>query len=93
MINRQYGKNFNALINHFRVEYLKRIPDHDPSWTLYTMEALGNMSGFNSRNTLIKAFKKCTGESPSSYFTRRMTSDNGHRHAFDLDLRDKVMMN
>ena len=70
MINRRYGKNFNAIINEFRIEYLKGIPSHEPNWHLYTMEALGKLAGFNSRNTLIKAFRKCTGESPSDYFTR-----------------------
>ena len=70
MINEQYGMNFNALINLFRVEYLKELPHHDPKWQLYTMEALGRLAGFHCRNTLTKAFQKCTGESPSRYFLR-----------------------
>ena len=70
MINVRYGKNFNAIINQFRIDYLKDIPSREPNWHLYTMEALGKLAGFNSRNTLIKAFRKCTGESPSSYFMR-----------------------
>jgi AraC-like DNA-binding protein len=93
MINTQYGMNFNALINHFRVDYLKGIPSREPSWNLFTMEALGKMAGFNSRNTLIKAFKKCTGESPSSYFSRQMAGKDEQRHFFDYDLQTKVMMN
>ena len=69
-INRAYGMNFNTLINDFRVSYLKSIPGLDPEWRRLTLEALGRMAGFNSRNTLIKAFKKCTGECPSDYFSR-----------------------
>jgi AraC-like DNA-binding protein len=69
-INRAYGMNFNSLINEFRVSYLKSIPGLDPEWRRLTLEALGRMAGFNSRNTLIKAFKKCTGECPSDYFSR-----------------------
>ena len=69
-INREYGMNFNSLINNFRVSYLKNIPGQDPDWKRLTLEALGRMAGFNSRNTLIKAFKKCTGECPSDYFSR-----------------------
>ena len=69
-INREYGMNFNSLINTFRVSFLKNIPGQDPDWKRLTLEALGRMAGFNSRNTLIKAFKKCTGECPSEYFSR-----------------------
>ena len=69
-VNKEYGVNFNTLINTFRVAYLKDIPGQDPDWRRLTLEALGRKAGFNSRNTLIKAFKKCTGECPSDYFTR-----------------------
>jgi len=69
-INREYGMNFNSLINNYRVSFLKNIPGQDPDWKRLTLEALGRMAGFNSRNTLIKAFKKCTGECPSDYFSR-----------------------
>ena len=87
MINRRYGKNFNAIINQFRIDYLKDIPSREPNWQLYTMEALGKLAGFNSRNTLIKAFRKCTGESPSSYFTRFS------RHGFTFVLGTNERMN
>ncbi len=74
-INKEYGMNFNSLINSFRVEYLKSIPILDPEWRRLTLEALGRKAGFNSRNTLIKAFKKCTGECPSEYFSRSAKFD------------------
>lgn len=87
MINQRYGKNFNALINQFRIDYLKDIPSREPNWHLYTMEALGKLAGFNSRNTLIKAFRKCAGESPSSYFMRI------GRHDFSFVLGNAGNMN
>jgi len=93
MINQQYGMNFNALINHFRVQFLKNIPAIEPKWNLFTMEALGKKAGFNSRNTLIKAFKKCTGESPSSYFSRLISADPGKRNTFDYDFSKTEMRN
>lgn len=87
MINQRYGKNFNALINEFRIAYLKEIPKREPNWHLYTMEALGKLAGFNSRNTLIKAFRKCTGESPSGYFMRV------GRHGFSFVLGSAERLN
>jgi AraC-like DNA-binding protein len=78
-INKEYGMNFNTLINTFRVAYLKDIPGQDPEWRRLTLEALGRKAGFNSRNTLIKAFKKCTGECPSDFFTRASQSES---HSF-----------
>lgn len=87
MINQRYGKNFNAIINRFRIDYLKTIPAREPNWQLYTMEALGKLAGFNSRNTLIKAFRKCEGESPSSYFLRV------GRHGFPFVLGNAERLN
>jgi AraC-like DNA-binding protein len=75
-INKEYGMNFNSLINGFRVGYLKSIPGQDPDWRRLTLEALGRKAGFNSRNTLIKAFKKCTGECPSEFFARASQGSN-----------------
>jgi len=67
-INQEYGKNFNELINDHRLDYLEEMLQSSPDNYQYTLEALGNMAGFNSRSTFIAAVKKKTGKTPVEYF-------------------------
>lgn len=67
-INQEYGKNFNELVNEYRVLYLKKLIDTNPAYRQYTLEAMGQMAGFNSRTTFITAVKKLSGMTPLDYF-------------------------
>jgi AraC-like DNA-binding protein len=67
-INQEYGKNFNELINDQRVNYLEELLQSNPDHSQYTLEALGNMAGFNSRSAFIAAVKKKTGKPPVEHF-------------------------
>jgi AraC-like DNA-binding protein len=66
LINKEYNTNFNAYINELRIDHCLRslTPDH---WRTYTLEAIADQSGFGSRGTFIKAFKRKTGVLPSEY--------------------------
>ncbi len=70
-INQEYGKNFNELINTYRVDYLEAMVRDSEDAFQYTLEALGKMAGFNSRTAFIAAVKKKTGKTPSELFNRR----------------------
>jgi AraC-like DNA-binding protein len=70
-INQEYGKNFNELINEYRVNHLVGEMKNSVDYSKYTLEALGQLAGFNSRAAFITAVKKYTGKSPSSIFGRR----------------------
>jgi AraC-like DNA-binding protein len=70
-INQEYGKNFNELVNEYRVDHLVRMHGDDPGLKQYTLEALGQKVGFNSRVSFIAAVKKRTGKTPSELFGRR----------------------
>jgi AraC-like DNA-binding protein len=70
-INQEYGKNFNELINEYRVDYLVNEMQSSLDHTQYTLEALGNLAGFNSRAAFIASVKKTTGKKPSEVFGRR----------------------
>lgn len=70
-INQEYGKNFNELINTYRVRYLEDLARDSEDAFQYTLEALGKMAGFNSRTAFIAAVKKNTGKTPSELFNRR----------------------
>gem|GEM_PF-4059954 len=66
-INREFGMNFNRLINSMRIEHLKK-GDMIAKRDLYTLEAIARSYGFNSRNSFIKSFKLICGSTPSVYF-------------------------
>ena len=70
-INQEYGKNFNELVNEYRVDHLVRMHGEDPALKQYTLEALGQKVGFNSRVAFIAAVKRRTGKTPSEIFGRR----------------------
>jgi AraC-like DNA-binding protein len=69
MINREYGMNFNRLINKMRIEYLQN-EDIVAERDLYTLEAIARSYGFNSRTSFIKSFKLVCGSTPSVYFRK-----------------------
>jgi len=67
-INQEYGKNFNELLNDYRVDYLAKLAKTSSDFYQYTLEALSRKAGFNSRTTFINAVKKRTNQTPSDYF-------------------------
>lgn len=61
------GKNFNDVINEYRIDEVKRLiadPTTDPKSTI--ME-LAYQSGFNSKATFNRIFKRITGSTPKAY--------------------------
>lgn len=67
VINEKFGKNFNALVNEYRIkEACKRINDLEHYGHL-TIEAIAGEVGFHARSTFFTTFKKQTGLSPSEY--------------------------
>ncbi len=63
------GESFIDYRNKWRVEHAKKLI-HNGEANDMTMEAIGNMSGFSSRNTFLSAFKKREGTSPGNYTSR-----------------------
>lgn len=70
-INQEYGKNFNELINDWRIDYLDEMLKTAPENYKFTLEALGRQVGFNSRAAFIAAVKKKTGLTPSEFFQKK----------------------
>jgi AraC-like DNA-binding protein len=69
-INQEYGKNFNEFINDYRLDYVKDLLEESPDSQNFTLEAIAQSAGFNSRNTFIGAVKKKFGMTPTSYFSK-----------------------
>jgi AraC-like DNA-binding protein len=67
VINEQMGKNFNALLNEYRIQEACRRFNDIANYGNYTIEAIGNSVGYNSRSTFITQFKSVTGLTPSEF--------------------------
>lgn len=66
VINEQEGKNFYDYINTLRIEEFKRVAA-SPESRKYTLLALAEQCGFNSKSSFNRHFKKVTGQSPSEF--------------------------
>lgn len=76
VIKNEFDKNFNEFLNQHRIAFaVTKI--EEGYLDDYTLEALGKMSGFNSRTTFFNAFKKELGCSPSEYWKKFQDQDMG----------------
>ena len=66
VINEREGKNFYDYINTLRIEEFKRVAA-SPDQRKYTLSALAQHCGFNSKSSFNRCFKKVTGQSPSEF--------------------------
>lgn len=73
-LNREFEMGFKELLNKYRVKYAIRKIE-DGFLDLYTIEALAEVSGFNSRVTFFNAFKKETSVSPTDYWKRFVSGE------------------
>jgi AraC-like DNA-binding protein len=62
-------QTFSDFRNEWRIEHAKTLIREGKSNDL-TLEAIGILSGFSSRNTFLKAFKKAEGISPQAFLAR-----------------------
>lgn len=68
MITNSAYKNFNNLVNLERVEYSKKLlREMDDS---FTIDSIGESSGFNSRATFYRVFKDITGLTPKRFLEK-----------------------
>ncbi|UKB81227.1 helix-turn-helix domain-containing protein [Chryseobacterium sp. MEBOG07] len=66
IVNTITGDNFAHYINQYRVEAVKEMIS-DSEYENYTLLTMGLESGFTSKTTFYKAFKKVTGQTPNEY--------------------------
>lgn len=66
LLNEKIGKNFNAFINHYRVETFMSLVKN-PKNATYTLLGLAFESGFNSKTVFNTYFKKETGLTPKQF--------------------------
>ncbi|MFH6958144.1 helix-turn-helix domain-containing protein [Flavobacterium aquidurense] len=66
IINTITEDNFANYINQYRVEAVKQMISN-PEYENYNLLTMGLESGFTSKTTFYKAFKKVTGQTPNEY--------------------------
>ena len=66
ILNEKVGKNFNDYINEFRVEEVKKRLLED-KYSPFTILAIAQDCGFQSKSTFNTAFKKIVGITPSAF--------------------------
>nr|WP_262916380.1 helix-turn-helix transcriptional regulator [Flavobacterium pectinovorum] len=66
IMNAITGDNFANYINQYRVEAVKEMISNT-EYENYNLLAMGLESGFTSKATFYKAFKKHTGQTPNEY--------------------------
>lgn len=66
IVNTLTEDNIANYINNFRVEAVKQMISN-PEYENYTLLTMGLESGFTSKTTFYKAFKKVTGQTPNEY--------------------------
>ena len=71
-LNKNHKVNFNTFINNYRIETAKKMLLSDDS-DKYTIEAIANMSGFNSKSSFNAVFKKHVGMTPSEFKSKNGT--------------------
>ncbi|MEO9803625.1 MAG: helix-turn-helix domain-containing protein [Reichenbachiella sp.] len=72
VINQGFGKNFFDFVNSYRIEEFTRLV-HSGEYQNYTLLAIANEAGFNSKTTFNTAFKKLTGKTPKSFLEETTT--------------------
>jgi AraC-like DNA-binding protein len=68
IINTITGENFAHYISQYRVEAVKEMISNS-EYENYNLLTMGLESGFTSKTTFYKAFKKVTGQTPNEYKT------------------------
>jgi AraC-like DNA-binding protein len=74
VINEREGKTFYDYINTLRIEEFKRLAASQES-RRYTLLALAEQCGFNSKSSFNRYFKKVTGQSPSEFLAALSASE------------------
>jgi AraC-like DNA-binding protein len=75
VINEREGKNFYDYINTLRIEEFRRIAA-SPDSRKYTLLALAQECGFNSKSSFNRYCKKVTGKSPSEFIQTLAPTQN-----------------
>lgn len=75
LFSQHLNSSYYDYINKFRIMEFKRLV-HTGEFARYTLTALAERCGFNSRASFFRYFKKETGLTPNEYISQKRSSDN-----------------
>ena len=90
-INQVFGKNFNEYINGLRIDEFVRKYNADSNHR-FTLLSHAMDSGFNSKATFNRAFKKIKGKSPQEFLNSQWLKGNDSQKNINF-FRDRWIMN
>ena len=64
VVNTMYNSIFKDFVNHYRVEYAKKLLKAEEN---HILDYIAEESGFASVNSLLRAFRKETGTTPGQF--------------------------
>ncbi len=74
-LNKKYNQSFNDYVNSFRVSEAKRLLE-EPQNQKFALDVIGEQSGFQSRSTFYRVFKKYTNYTPLEYIKNHSIDNN-----------------
>jgi AraC-like DNA-binding protein len=80
IINACFHKSFPALMNDYRIKEAINLLSNAKQSSVYTLEAIGEKSGFRSRQVFYMVFKKATGVTPNDF--RKMLFSRDFREEY-----------
>lgn len=75
IINDIKGKTFTNYLNELRINYIIQLLKEEPRYRAYTIDAIAELAGFNTRQSFSKAFYGQTGIRPS-YFLKEIQKES-----------------
>jgi AraC-like DNA-binding protein len=80
IINTCFHNNFPSLMNEYRVKEAINLLSNVRESSIYTLAAIGEKSGFRSRQAFYQVFKKATGVTPNDF--RKMLFSRDFREEY-----------
>jgi AraC-like DNA-binding protein len=85
IINTYFHKSFPSLVNEYRIKEAINLLSNVEQSSVYTLEAIGEQSGFRSRQVFYLVFKRATGVTPNDF--RKMLSSRDFREEYGDPLK------
>ena len=74
VLNQDLNQSFSDFVNRYRVKEVKKLME-DKAYEKFTLVAIAEKSGFNSKTSFYRIFKNETGKTPADYLKELISQD------------------